>query len=41
MARLVETVLLPTPPLPEATAMTFLTPGMEDLPRVSEEVVPF
>jgi hypothetical protein len=27
-ARLTATVLLPTPPLPEATAMTFLTPGM-------------
>ena len=26
-ARLTLTVLLPTPPLPEATAMTFLTPG--------------
>ena len=27
MARLAETVLLPTPPLPELTAMIFLTPG--------------
>ena len=27
MARLAETLLLPTPPLPDATAMMFLTPG--------------
>jgi hypothetical protein len=26
-ARLTDTVLLPTPPLPDATAITFLTPG--------------
>ena len=31
MARLTATVVLPTPPLPLATAMRFLTPGMEDL----------
>src|SRR3954462_10713955 len=29
-ARLQEVVDLPTPPLPEATAMTCLTPGMPD-----------
>src|SRR5882724_2092055 len=29
-ARLHEVVDLPTPPLPEATAMTCLTPGMPD-----------
>ena len=28
-ARLTLTVLLPTPPLPDATAMMFLTPGHE------------
>ena len=28
-ARLTLTVLLPTPPLPDATAMMFLTPGDE------------
>ena len=29
-ARFADTVLLPTPPLPEATAMMFLTPGTSD-----------
>ena len=31
-ARLVDTVLLPTPPLPDATASRFLTPGTMDGP---------
>jgi len=31
MARFEATVDFPTPPLPEATAMIFLIPGMEDL----------
>jgi hypothetical protein len=35
-ARFEATVLLPTPPLPEAMAMTFFTPGMLDLPSFSE-----
>jgi hypothetical protein len=35
MARLLATVLLPTPPLPEAMAMIFLTPGMLDLGSLS------
>ena len=32
-ARLTAVVLLPTPPLPEATAITFLTPGSSAWPR--------
>jgi hypothetical protein len=32
-ARLTAVVLLPTPPLPEATAMTFLMPGTSLTPR--------
>ena len=32
-ARLTLTVLLPTPPLPDATAITFLTPGQDLLGR--------
>src|SRR5215470_17147912 len=31
MARFTETVVLPTPPLPEPTAIRFLTPGMGSL----------
>src|SRR5580698_447877 len=31
MARLTETVVFPTPPLPLPTAMMFLTPGMGSL----------
>src|SRR6185436_2906972 len=31
-ARLTETVVLPTPPLPAPTAITFLTPGSGGLP---------
>src|SRR5438445_7122494 len=34
-ARLHEVVDLPTPPLPEATAMTCLTPGMPDAREVA------
>ena len=32
MARLTATVVLPTPPLPAPTAMTFFTPGSGGLP---------
>ncbi len=32
-ARLTAVVLLPTPPLPEATAMMFLMPGISFTPR--------
>ena len=38
MARLVETVDLPTPPLPEATAMTCLTPAMGFFTKARREV---
>src|SRR5205814_7652282 len=31
MARFTESVVMPTPPLPEPTAMRFLTPGMGSL----------
>ena len=36
MARFTATVLLPTPPLPAPTAMTFLTPGMGARPASGE-----
>ncbi len=32
-ARLAAVVLLPTPPLPDATAMMFFTPGSSGTPR--------
>ena len=35
-ARLTAVVLLPTPPLPEATAMMFLMPGTSFTPRCTE-----
>jgi hypothetical protein len=39
-ARLHEVVDLPTPPLPEATAMTCLTPGMPAAFEVGYEIHP-
>jgi hypothetical protein len=35
-ARFTAVVLLPTPPLPEATAMMFLIPGTSFTPRCTE-----
>jgi hypothetical protein len=35
-ARFTAVVLLPTPPLPEATAMMFLMPGTSFTPRCTE-----
>ena len=40
-ARLTAVVLLPTPPLPEATAMMFLTLGISCTPRCTAWAITF